>query len=443
MIPKKAIALFASAPPLFIWPAVSRITLSPRYTTLSLRLSRVYTSKTSTANESSPSSSSFSLIPILAVALTVSIYTRNDLDKLLVLPESIGKDNKTGRKALCENVPSSSSSSPVNSSSNHSTSSSKTDSVTAAARTTNSRLKDGMDPTAGDDYYHDMFPKRQLFRPLLEYPLWNNNWDGLEPNISTGNREVDRKIARKIRNTGTTRHIILIRHGQYDETYKDDTKRTLTPLGIRQAHLTGQRLQQMMTNISDSSIANGFTPCNIIRLHVSDLTRAKETATIIAPYLNVNKATSTTDTNNKKRTAIVQLTEPNPNLNEGRPCHTIPCGNRPVSHKHIEAVDGQHGRIEEAYRTYFYRKQHPLGVPFTTTTIVDDKDRLTDSFTVTSLVEKYFFNNNGSTKDNNRSRDSIIQSMKEENGGDDNDIETHEFEIIVCHANVIRYFLCR
>lgn len=64
------------------------------------------------------------------------------------------------------------------------------------------------------DFYHGMFPRRQLWKPKYEYPLWDRNWDQREP------VEQDKQHARLLRKSGVTRHVILIRHGQYDETYK-------------------------------------------------------------------------------------------------------------------------------------------------------------------------------------------------------------------------------
>lgn len=67
--------------------------------------------------------------------------------------------------------------------------------------------------------FHGLFPLRQLFHPSVSYPLWDPNWDGRQPK-STGDLEADKERMRIIRRKGTTRHIILIRHGQYDETSK-------------------------------------------------------------------------------------------------------------------------------------------------------------------------------------------------------------------------------
>lgn len=67
--------------------------------------------------------------------------------------------------------------------------------------------------------FYGLFPLRQLWHPKVPYPWWDSNWDGREP-PSTGNSETDRKRMRNVRESGVTRHIILIRHGQYDETHK-------------------------------------------------------------------------------------------------------------------------------------------------------------------------------------------------------------------------------
>lgn len=224
--------------------------------------------------------------------------------------------------------------------------------------------------------FHKLFPRRQLWQPRVEYPLWDNNWDNQQP-PSTGNDELDRQRMRQLRKEGVTRHIILIRHGQYDETQKEDSKRVLTELGRKQAELTGKRLRQMID-------ANGkFGPCNVKVLRVSNMTRAKETADIIASYL-----------------PGVEVAEPDADLNEGRPCHTIPGGR--ASETTIQRTDEQHARIEAAFQRYFHRAPPPLEE--------DDDDDDDDS---------------------------------EEQDNDEAVRSKHEFEIVVCHANVIRYFLCR
>ena len=225
--------------------------------------------------------------------------------------------------------------------------------------------------------FHGLFPKRQLWRPKVEYPLWDDNWDGREL-PSTGDTMVDRERMRRIRKTGVTRHIILIRHGQYDETHREDEKRRLTELGKKQAELTGKRIAEMIRGADES-----FGPCKVIVLRVSNLIRAKETADIIAKHL-----------------PGVERAAPDPLLNEGRPAHTIPGGKaKPAI---VEMTDSHHPRIEEAFQKYFHRS-------------LQDYDNY----------------------------DGDEGSDDTEGKGDENGRNLHEFEIIVGHANVIRYFLCR
>jgi hypothetical protein len=114
----------------------------------------------------------------------------------------------------------------------------------------------GMQADAPGDYFN-LFPRRQLWQPLVDYPLWcvkngslntptralsshptcvllflilygnarliilhrDVKWDGRHP-PATGDETADKTKLREIRSKGVTRHIICIRHGQYDETFK-------------------------------------------------------------------------------------------------------------------------------------------------------------------------------------------------------------------------------
>ena len=65
----------------------------------------------------------------------------------------------------------------------------------------------------GEKIFHGLFPMRQLWKPRMPHPaLWDDNWDERKT-------QDYKKHHRQIRANGVTRHIILIRHGQYDETH--------------------------------------------------------------------------------------------------------------------------------------------------------------------------------------------------------------------------------
>jgi len=209
-------------------------------------------------------------------------------------------------------------------------------------------------------------PKSQTHKPKRPYPWWDDDWD-LKQNDGKGN--------------GVTRHIILIRHGQYDETYEEDEKRKLTELGRKQAHLTGKRIAELIrggssiTSATDSDGKSLFKPCQVGIIRVSGMKRAMETAEIIGKSLpdNIIKA------------------EPDPLLNEGIPAPIIP--SRPeLKIEEDLALNGE--RIEKAFQKYF-----------------------------------------------SRSTNDIVSSPGSSTVGMDENKD--QFEIIVCHANVIRFFFCR
>lgn len=147
-------------------------------------------------------------------------------------------------------------------------------------------------------------------------------------------------------NTATaSRHILLVRHGQYHESGRNDLERFLTDLGREQAQITGKRLA--ILDLPYTSLTS------------STMTRALETAELINGHLP--------ELNHRKDDV----------LREGAPIPPDP----PIGNWNADRffVDG--ARIEGAFRKYFHRAD-----------VSQDDD---------------------------------------------------SFEIIVCHANVIRYFICR
>jgi len=174
------------------------------------------------------------------------------------------------------------------------------------------------------------------------FPKWNRNWDHREPVADKNNNADD------ITKLPTaSRHIILIRHGQYNLDGKTDDERYLTDLGREQAKLTGIRLAEL-------SLPYSFM------IH-SNMSRAIETAQLIAPSI-----------------PAVPVLPADGILREGAPIEPEP---RVGSWKPEYYYQQDGARIEAAFRKYFHRAE-----------VRQEKD---------------------------------------------------SYEVIVCHANVIRYFACR
>ncbi|XP_073948124.1 phosphoglycerate mutase 5 isoform X2 [Choristoneura fumiferana] len=183
---------------------------------------------------------------------------------------------------------------------------------------------------------------------------WDSNWDHREPEALVrplkGNKpEAENEYNEKLEKAKgkAVRHLFLIRHGQYFVDGATDKERTLTDLGKQQADMTGRRLA-----------------CLDIKWDLlvrSTMTRAQETATLIAKHLPADLE-------------VVNCSL----IEEGAPIPPEP----PVGHWRPEPKFFQDGaRIEAGFRRYFHRAP---------------PDQARDSYT-----------------------------------------------LLVCHANVIRYFVCR
>lgn len=214
-----------------------------------------------------------------------------------------------------------------------------------------------------------------------------------------------------------TRHIILVRHGQYDEQrafvrsvdrQRDygmpldetfpmvDARQVLTPLGRRQAEATGVKLAEKLAPALSTPGREGD-----VRIHVSTLTRAKETADIIASYLPLH----------------VRRLTPDPNLAEGWPAaHRIPfpkgAPEREARDVHVEGA-----RIEAAFRSLFYRGKPP--------TKPKGEPAEGASAAATPVVDA----------------DAIAPPAVPKPA--EPPLPRHEYDIVVCHGNVIRYFVLR
>ena len=73
------------------------------------------------------------------------------------------------------------------------------------------------------------------------WPKWDYNWDKRDPAQLSGTDENNNKASKP----RASRHLILVRHGQYNLDGETDTQRYLTDLGRSQASGTGARLAEL------------------------------------------------------------------------------------------------------------------------------------------------------------------------------------------------------
>lgn len=184
------------------------------------------------------------------------------------------------------------------------------------------------------DRFSSYVSKFSVSAATVDTGKWDNNWD---------KRSHERPTA--------TRHIILVRHGQYNLSGVSDKERILTALGRLQAISTGQRLKSLGLNKKITSVIQ------------STMTRAVETNKLICNEIGFD----------------LNLVQSSDLLREGAPIEPEPPTSYWVPEPQTFFVDGS--RIEAAFRNFFHRA---------------DVDQKEDSY-----------------------------------------------ELIVCHANVIRYFVCR
>lgn len=201
---------------------------------------------------------------------------------------------------------------------------------------------------------------------------WNDNWDF---------RSSEEK-------TNVVRHIVLVRHGQYDEKGKGDAAKVLTELGREQARLTGKRLA-------------GYLPAGVQwkAVYQSDMARAKETAKIVMTEINASMP-------------AVALQDPIALLDEGYPAEPVPA---PSTRLWAERKTWEHApRIEAAFRMFFHRENAPK------------------------------VKSGGQTGAGNASPPSgpaDPAAFKDE--AKKPPASEHTYELVVGHGNVIRFFVCR
>ena len=240
-----------------------------------------------------------------------------------------------------------------------------------------------------DEEYAKSFAPGTNNYPQLTYGTWEANWDGRAPPKAAPD-ELKKALRR-----APTRHIILIRHGQYDLNWEgEDGDPPLTELGELQAKLTGEHIAKWAHSTFQSNPKDTPKPIKISAIHCSDVKRARQTAEILSAALQRSSAYGPDDGT---------LNTPDPMLAEGASC-AVPNW-RPYPSQLFE--DG--ARIEAAYRKYFKRSV----------------DGWRANFKFEAALKKA----------KKKGEDPPAPPSYE----DDEDT----YELVVCHGNVIRYFMCR
>lgn len=150
---------------------------------------------------------------------------------------------------------------------------------------------------------------------------WDYNWDNRAnmAKIETLNENGETVTKRQKAN----RHILLIRHGQYNLKGTTDEERALTDLGMMQAECSGRRLAEL--NLPLTSLIS------------STMTRAIQTADIVRKHLPKD----------------ITVLSPDVLLREGSPYPPEPISRwHPELHFHDDGA-----RIEAAFRKYFHRAE--------------------------------------------------------------------------------------
>lgn len=116
-------------------------------------------------------------------------------------------------------------------------------------------------------------------------PKWDNNWDKRDPNslipplkgdfgeLPESDQNAHKERLKKAK-ACATRHILLVRHGQYKMDGATDEFRMLTSLGRDQATRVGERLKELdlaYTRIIKSTMTRATETADIIHKHLPEL----------------------------------------------------------------------------------------------------------------------------------------------------------------------------
>ena len=163
---------------------------------------------------------------------------------------------------------------------------------------------------------------------------WDSDWDRRHYKWHQAqSRSGQRRIVNR------RRHLLLIRHGHYNEAGADDEARCLTGLGQRQARALGLRLAELL--------AERHVSPRQVKAVSSGMHRAKQTLALAFE----GAAAAHLDLPCGKRLSADSL------LNEGFP---IPCEPPTGSFRSGARIYKDHARIEAAFRRYVNRPKAAL-----------------------------------------------------------------------------------
>lgn len=221
---------------------------------------------------------------------------------------------------------------------------------------------------------------------------WNDDWDGRHPATTASASE------KATETKGRIRHVLLVRHGQYN---LEDPENGLTELGREQARLTGKRLADLAAGVKRD--AYGEVKISYSQLVCSTVLRAQQTAEIISQEL-----------------PGVPRAPDDVLLAEGFPVLPLPQGPDMLRKGSVypARILEEGPRIEAGFRKYIRRD-------------IDHKRPSSDK--QNALHEGYA---------PQKAAASMARMLPSVEAAATASSE-HEYVIVICHMNVIRYFVAR
>jgi len=214
-----------------------------------------------------------------------------------------------------------------------------------------------------------------------------------------------------MKSQGRVRHLFFIRHGQYD---LESDEKGLTALGKEQSRLLALRLKAMMGQVLQENPKRAIE-IKFAGVWSSDVLRARQTAEIISEHLGPS----------------VPLFPPDPVLAEGQPA--VPCPHKKPGEVRASTLWEESARVEYAFRRYIHRDVDHKKIA--------DEERRKERKRAKAKAKEQEASPAGEAPQAKLSSEPAAPSQSGASVAPSE--PEHVFEIIVCHCNVIRYFVMR